>query len=408
MVVGIAKGDKPYNFEKILEKSLNSIGGIKKYITPEQKVLIKPNMVTPKFIGLDKPYVTDMRLIEAVIKVLKKNGIENISIGENPACTMRSSMIYYLMGFKDLVKEYNIKWVNLDTEKEVKVKINGKLVKEIKIPKPFLDDDIIINMPKMKTHSLTGFTLAIKNHQGYINDKYKLMYHDRRIEQKLIDIANFFNKKSIVILDGIYAMEGQVPLIGDKVDYGVVMVSDNILEADVIAGHLMGFDSDNKFLDLIEKQFGLNYKNIDVNGIKLSKIRRKFKKSNINFDKYPNITVIDESNNYDGCKQAIKCSIDSLDAEDLIDKIPTITIVTGGSEIPEKYKGDLILVGNSMKDKKIKGCSFVPGSPPAQHKMAEFLRIKYKLLKPPLKITEFHLMFLAYLKHYFEKVKNFF
>lgn len=168
-----------------------------------KKVLIKPNLLAiyPK----ENPAITHPNFARAICLVVKRFG-GFPAIGDSPALDQWQKIIK--------TSEYNkIPFPTCELKTPVEKLIQGKIFKNLILAKELEDFDLIINVPKFKTHSLTGITGAVKNLYGCIPGINKSYYHIQtkdieNFENLLIDLANYLQPK-INIMDGIETMHGK-------------------------------------------------------------------------------------------------------------------------------------------------------------------------------------------------------
>jgi len=100
-------------------------------------------------------------------------------------------------------------------------------------------------MPKLKTHHWVGVTMSLKNCFGCMPGRVygwpKDVFHVRGIPESILDIVAAV-RPSLTIVDGIVGMEGDGPIMGDPVASGVVVVSEDLVAADVTGARLMGME----------------------------------------------------------------------------------------------------------------------------------------------------------------------
>jgi len=148
-----------------------------------------------------------------------------------------------------------------------------------------LDADLIINMPKMKTHKYATITCALKNMFGCIPDPMRVVYH-RNIHKVVADINSLFIDKTFVVLDGIRCMEGQGPIFGSAIDMNIVGFCNDMLVNDIVCSQIMGFDP--RYVRHIEL-FLRHHHNIPtghiqmVGPLRIEDVRRQFKPSRKNW-----------------------------------------------------------------------------------------------------------------------------
>ena len=183
-------------------------------------------------------------------------------------------------------EKYNVKVLSFENDETIKTKI---LDSTITLPKTVVDSDLIINLPKLKTHILMKYTGAVKNLYGCIPGGLKPKLHgvypkENDFARLLVELHNTIvkDKEIITIMDGIYGMEGNGPSNGKPINSKIVIVSKSSVAADLFASYYMGYNPNdiltNRFLDDIE------YELIHVNNDKTEKMdlnnidRMKFKK----------------------------------------------------------------------------------------------------------------------------------
>jgi uncharacterized protein (DUF362 family)/Pyruvate/2-oxoacid:ferredoxin oxidoreductase delta subunit len=196
------------------------------------KVLIKPNLLTSK--TPDKAVTTHPAIIQALAELLKDYSC-TISVGDSP-------------GFGSTEKVLNISGI-MDVIKQLRLTVstfNDNIIKKSDGISPyreflFGDDperyDLVINVPKLKTHGMMGMTLGVKNTFGFIHAFDKAKWHLRAGQDRslfasiLIDIHRIV-KPSVTILDGIIGMDGDGPSSGRPRNLGILGVSKNAFSLD--------------------------------------------------------------------------------------------------------------------------------------------------------------------------------
>ncbi|MDP3058462.1 MAG: DUF362 domain-containing protein, partial [bacterium] len=136
--------------------------------------------------------------------------------------------------------------LNFDTEICSVAVTNGLRLATVDLLRPAMLADVIINMPKLKTHGLTTLTCAVKNMFGLIPGLTKIEYHMRspKVDDfcaMLVDIANAAAPE-LTVVDAIEAMEGEGPSGGSPKAVGLIMVGTNMHAIDWVAADLMGLD----------------------------------------------------------------------------------------------------------------------------------------------------------------------
>jgi len=250
--------------DKAVKKALDSIDfKFKK----NKRVLIKPNLIGP--FAVSKAATTHFSLVDAVCKILKKYNCKIIIAESSYANTLLS---FKTSGVEKVAKKYNAKLVSLNREDLIKIKGKGSL-RSFYLPKVFQKVDLIINMPKLKTHMLTKYTGAVKNLFGVISGERKMMLHKKFPDEEkfcrmLIDLYEII-KPDLNIMDGVYGMEGEGPTSGVKKKTGLILASTNAPALDIVACDIMGYKEKDVFTNVIAKKRKL------VNEIKIIGKKKK-------------------------------------------------------------------------------------------------------------------------------------
>ncbi len=246
------------------------------------QVFLKPNLVSdvPEYIAAGCN--TDIHVIEGVLTYLADFGLKAI-IGESEVGTRlkgrRLEKALEYMGIYDLQKRYDFEIVNLTQAPQIDVEIPGALaLKSVKLSTPLLDSDLIINLPKLKTHKYAVITCSLKNMFGAIPDPMRIRYH-YTLARVLADINSLFDEKMFIALDAIVAMEGQGPTYGTPVQMNLLLAAHDPAAADVVAARLMGFEpTEVPHLKCFLQSFSdVGGDDIEVVGAQVADLARDFK-----------------------------------------------------------------------------------------------------------------------------------
>ncbi len=225
--------------DKAIQKALDLIDfKFKKNL----KVLIKPNAVG-KFPKKQIATTTHPSLIEAVCKILKKHNCK-IFIGDSPFTNPEDS--FKASGIDRVAKKYG-KLIIFEQDKLVNINDkNAKILKKFKLPSILKKVDLIINIPKLKTHVLTKYTGAIKNLYGCIPGGEKQRFHnhalgDEKFSKILVDVYQNI-KPELNIMDGIIGMEGDGPSSGEAINSKLILASKNAVALDIACSEIIGYD----------------------------------------------------------------------------------------------------------------------------------------------------------------------
>jgi len=191
---------------------------------------------------------------------------------EADASAMKTKYSFRVLGYDKLCQAKNVELKNLSEGNitDVKIDVSGK---EFVLPlnEVLLKADLIINMPKLKTHNFVGATCALKNMFGAISKPRKYSYHE--IIPQVIVAVNKRVKSHITLVDGLI-VRGSYPK-----KLGVILAGDDPLATDFIAAKIMGFNPRRiPYLNLAAKEQIGQVKNIELveDNVNLKEIRKNF------------------------------------------------------------------------------------------------------------------------------------
>lgn len=211
---------------------------LEKQIKDCKRILIKPNQLmasTP-----DQQICTHPDFVEAIIVALKEYK-KPIAVGDSPGFGSIEK-VAKVSGLLEICQRQDVPLLGLG--EAMTVKHDGFLIKSFELAKDLKKYDLIVNLPKMKTHTLTVFTGAVKNIFGMIPGSRKAQFHAR------LQNANFFSlmlldlysvlKPKINIMDGIVGMDGQGPNAGRLRESKMIIASEDALAMDAAASEICG------------------------------------------------------------------------------------------------------------------------------------------------------------------------
>lgn len=225
-----------------LQEALDILGGWEKFIQPGETVLIKPNMV--EGMKPETAVTTHPELLRTVIRAVQACGAKAI-VGDSPGYES-TQRVAEISGMFKVCQEENAELVAF--EQAIKVQQPaGIIVKSWEIASVHARADKIISLAKMKTHSLTGITGAVKNLFGFILGTSKAQFHLRMHKRDdfammLIDLHDCI-KPTLSIIDGITAMEGAGPRNGIPLHCGLLIASSCAYAADLAMEQSMGLEA---------------------------------------------------------------------------------------------------------------------------------------------------------------------
>ncbi|TET17898.1 MAG: DUF362 domain-containing protein [Candidatus Cloacimonadota bacterium] len=205
------------------------------------RVLLKPNLLSGH--PPQDAVTTHPLFVEAVLQFFIDHGAK-LLIGDSPSPVFKDiDKIFSVTGLFSLGKRYDIPLVHFD-----KSGWNKKEVDHRAYPIAGIIDrvDFVINLPKVKTHTLTALTLGVKNMYGVVPGFTKTLLHKEYpnaidFSEITLDIYHLA-KPLLTIYDGIIGMEGEGPAAGEPVSLGFAAATNDALATDIVLSHLLGLE----------------------------------------------------------------------------------------------------------------------------------------------------------------------
>jgi len=203
-----------------------------------KRVLVKPNILTDD--NPAKCISTHPAVVEALILYLMGRGAV-VSVGDSPA-VHRKGFNGRRSGILDVCLRTGAEWA-VFTRNPGKITVAGR---KISIARAALEADLIVSVPKFKTHELMYFTGAVKNTLGLVPGLSKARQHaihqDRQGFGKFLVDLNVAITPHFFLMDGIMAMEGPGPGNGYPVKTGIIAGSVNPVALDIIVSSVAGYN----------------------------------------------------------------------------------------------------------------------------------------------------------------------
>ncbi|MCD4779793.1 MAG: DUF362 domain-containing protein [Candidatus Omnitrophica bacterium] len=218
----------------------------RKFHFNNKKVLLKPNLL--KAAAPEAHVTTHPILIEALVQYILDMGGKCV-IGDSPAGwgIAHVKHVADVTGMTNICDKYNIAFSYFDaTEMRKMIIKTGVVFKEIFVAENYFDCDYVINVPKLKTHSLTVFTLGVKNMLGVVPGLHKKLFHEKgqdpkRFAQAICDLFSVV-QPNVTVLDGIIGMHRNGPANGDPIPLGRIFISEQTNALDAVVCRMCGVD----------------------------------------------------------------------------------------------------------------------------------------------------------------------
>jgi len=292
-----------------LESLIDKLGGIEKFVKPNQTVVIKPNIVSDHGLqgGVWKGgIVTDMRVMKALVNILFPHA-GHIIIAEGSSINRsETGKMFSLYGYDKLCELYSgkISLVDLNTDETIEKPVpHGKRMQTRKIPLTFERADVIINVPVLKIHFAAIASLCIKSLQGAVPPLEKYMSHFFGLWQNLVNI-HYLVKPHLHIIDGIVGQEDFGPVSGTPKTMNLLIGGTNPVAVDATAMRIMGIDPQTSppvFLACLQGLGPIEEERISILGPSIEEVKRPFKQPEINLNSGMDFKIHD-GNACAGCR----------------------------------------------------------------------------------------------------------
>lgn len=232
------------DLEQIVRSGLKEIG-VDRARVAGKSVMLKPNLVEPT---ASAPHVnTHPALIRAVAEAFRSLDASEVIIAEGQGHIRDTFLVLEQSGLEPVLREARLPFVDLNTDEVFTAsnQVGFSKLSSLYLPKTLRRADLIVSLPKMKTHHWAGVTLSMKNLFGVMPGNCygwpKNVLHHAGLERCIVDIAGTV-RPHLAIVDGIVGMEGDGPIMGTPVASGVIVMGESFTAVDSTAARLMGFD----------------------------------------------------------------------------------------------------------------------------------------------------------------------
>lgn len=205
-----------------------------------KRVLIKPNVL--RISEAAEGIVTHPAVLRAVVEKVETLGPAAIVVGDNPGLFNygANEESFQKTGLMEAAKGY---YQNIGNH-SLQVDFNPEFMPTVSLSRIVRDAEIIISLPKFKTHGLTVITGAIKNSYGFLPGAQKAQLHKaagnpERFHEVIVEVFRL-RVPDFFLVDAIVGMEGNGPASPDLRDIGLILASDNAVALDAVMATMMG------------------------------------------------------------------------------------------------------------------------------------------------------------------------
>jgi uncharacterized protein (DUF362 family) len=225
-----------------------------------KRILLKPNLVEFDPNGVIN---THPAVIEAALISFRSLGAREVVVAEGPGHRRDSEYLLTASGIYDVIKEQRARYVDLNADDVRLTKLHSSFtnLRQLYLPESLFNADLLVSMPKLKTHHWAGVTLSLKNMFGVVPGSIygwpKNALHWAGIHSSIVDINSSLPIPQFAIVDGIVGMEGNGPLQGQAKHSGVLILGEDLVAVDATAARLMKIEPRKiEYLEIADRFLG--------------------------------------------------------------------------------------------------------------------------------------------------------
>jgi uncharacterized protein (DUF362 family) len=237
-VVALAAQSYDANFGDLISRGLREL----QIDLRGKRVLLKPNLVEfePGTVINTHPHV-----VIGAVEACRRAGAREVIVGEAPGHRRDLEYLLSSTGLLQLLASEKVPFVDLnhDDVRTVPLRSQYTGLTELALPITLLEADVVVSMPKLKTHHWAGLTCAMKNLFGVVPGAVygwpKNLLHFKGIEHSILDLAATV-RPHLAIVDGVIGMEGDGPIMGRPKAAGLLLMGRDVVAVDASAARVMG------------------------------------------------------------------------------------------------------------------------------------------------------------------------
>ncbi len=346
-----------------VERALNLIGGIEDIVRPGDLVLLNPSWVAPP-VEREAGCITIPEIPRALADIVRGLGARPV-IAESSAVGVDTEKVIRESGYQEL-REMDYEVVNLKRTRSVKLSTsNGRVFDSVECWKLAQQADVIISVPKLKTHDQTEMTCTIKNLKGLLTDKGKKAMHQEGLFEGVVDLMTALKPK-LAVVDAIVCQEGLGPIFGKPVEMDLIVAGKDLVAVDSTCARLIGYPPHETLLTVNAAARGMGVIDPDqiaIMGEPLDGVKRRFLRS-IDDDpvKVDGFELIHGEATCTGCRNTVLSALVDMRNADQLMYLPGVTVLTGGAPFPRGGLGSsIVTVGKCVPQERqterhVKGC----------------------------------------------------
>ncbi len=267
----------------------------------KKRIFIKPNLSHPEYLP---GVVTSPDVMRQVVELLR-DGNSEVIVGESDGFNYPCWTAFDKTGIQKVVEAAGGRAINLSEDKVVEVKFpDGCPLKRLFLPKTVLDADAIVDLPLMKTHEFMAYSGAIKNLFGCVPSNKRIYLHPY-LPEVFYRLYTLF-KPALTIMDARTGIEGNGPTKGKPVKMDLMLTGTDALAVDIVSTQVMKLDWKQTYLRYIAKKAGFQSQTIQVEGLQVSAVARRFEPPQIDLPVKAQMMIYQ----HEYITKALFCSLD--------------------------------------------------------------------------------------------------
>lgn len=247
---------------------------------PYGKVLIKPNIVCSTKIV--QAAHTHPHVVEATVEALREvNPNVHITVGESGGMGIPTRLFFHYAGYTKMAKRARVPLRDFNEERQVKVKLSkAKWHTTMLVAKSLYEANYRIWMPKLKFHNGCKITNAVKLNIGILTHKERMLYHDDRLNEKIVDLLEV-GYPHLIVSDAIGIGHGQ-EFAPYHYPLGAILIANEPLAADMVVARILNFEPGEieHLVEARDRGYGtLDFRDIEVSGdVSMEELAEKVKR----------------------------------------------------------------------------------------------------------------------------------
>jgi uncharacterized protein (DUF362 family) len=380
------KHRSPERVLALVREALSHLGGMAQFVKPGQTVLIKPNQTV--FYAAEEGCTTDPLVVGALIRLAKEASAAKVQVGESSGDCFSTLECMKITGMAAVAEREGAELVDLGSDDVPNRTVpipGGEVIQQVPLPAPLLDADVIINVPKAKSHHIEPITGALKNWVGVVNQNWRQFNHgDDDMVGRFMDIMGV-SRPALCVVDALITGEGDGPIANLPRWCGCILASTDPVATDVSIARLLGQDWTSLCFAREAERRGLGVREpIDYLGVPIEQVTVPAWPGHEGFDYLPVNFLVGSGVTLAGSVGHVKSALDSMLRRGELNQViwlkGTPTIMIGAVDDPrfEEHlqEGPYIVFDDSSKPqyKNDPRVHFVPGHPVLRAAMPELMK----------------------------------